>query len=67
MNVPVRGGVNRTTNECSGSMIGARRWPAAAPAVHTVVEAVELHAVPVKGSAFSQAIDHGDLDRLVAE
>jgi len=38
----------------------------AAPPVHAVVVAVELDAVPVQGSRFSQAIDHGDLDRVSA-
>ncbi len=28
MNVPVRGGVKRTTNEPPGSIIGVTRWPA---------------------------------------
>ena len=66
MNVPARGGVNRTTNVRSGSIIGASALTAAAPPVHAVVVAVELDAVPVERRRFSQAIDHGDLDGLPA-
>ena len=47
MNVPVRGGVKRTTNVSPGSMSGVTPRTGAAPAVHAVVVAVELHAVPV--------------------
>ena len=50
----------------SGSISGATRWPHAAPAVHAVVVAVELDAVPVERRRFSQAIDDGDLDGFPA-
>ena len=40
--------------------------PRAAEAVHAVVVAVELHAVPVNGRRFRQSIHQRDLDRLAA-
>ena len=65
MNVPVRGGVNRTTNDSPGDQ---RRDPltGAAQSVHAVVVALELHAMPVDGGAFRQPVDERDLDWFAA-
>ena len=63
MNVPARGGVIRTTNDAPGRNHRGDLLPGAAPAVHAVVEAVELESVPVDRRRFGQAVHDGDLDR----
>ena len=49
-----------------GSISGVTRCADAAPAVHAVVVALELHAVPVNRRRFRQPVDERDLDRLAA-
>ena len=66
MNVPVRGGVNRTANDSAWLDQRREARAYAAPPVHAIVVALELHAMPMNRGALGQSIDDGDLDGFAA-
>ena len=64
MNVPARGGVQRTVSESPGAIGGRMCLPRSAPPRHAVGIALELDAVPVHGGGLAGLVDDRDRHAL---